>query len=85
MSNWRAEIAKNRRPRIDGVVRRERIVRYLQAHPGARFVEVARGVDLVVRAGCCPVLSSHLNQLEQQGRAYYLDGQWFACEVAAHG
>lgn len=56
-----------RKPRIDGVRRRIKIVSYLRENPGAKPREIAQGVGLVVRRGCCPILETHLAQLEAEG------------------
>lgn len=56
-----------RKPRIDGVKRRIKIVSYLRENPGKRHFEIARGVGLATHHSYSPTLEGHLTVLEREG------------------
>lgn len=67
-----------RKPRIDGVRRRLRILAFLRENPGRRFSAIARGVGLALHHGTSPTVERHLSVLQVEGLVLQDDcGAWW--------
>lgn len=67
-----------RKPRIDGVRRRLKIVSFLRENPGASHLTIARGVGLATHNSYSSILETHLATLTAEGLVRDAGGKWVA-------